>query len=160
LLPTRTVAGPLRPFHFTSAHQEYVGSVYSTAGQSLSLCHSRLVPVELLPQMFRPTARLLARAPAESHGLGHLPPLIKDPAIERWYTMRENTHLYFRGTRHQVPKAILLFGLVPVVSFCAIVWGKVWKLRSRGTDTVAAVLIPPPFLPLVPHGSYQGSTAV
>lgn len=46
-----------------------------------------------------------------------------DPAVERWYKMRETTHLYFRPT----PKSIA-FGLVTLV----LVPVALWKIIDEG----------------------------
>jgi hypothetical protein len=52
------------------------------------------------------------------------PPLLEDPAIERWAAMRANTHLYFRFSpwRH----------LLPALFFLAAVPYGVWRLTIAG----------------------------
>ncbi|KAJ1957249.1 hypothetical protein DL89DRAFT_321213 [Linderina pennispora] len=43
--------------------------------------------------------------------------LLKDPAIEEWVWMRNNTHRYFKFTRRTAP-ALVTFGLVvPALTF-------------------------------------------
>ena len=45
--------------------------------------------------------------------------LKRDPAIERWAAMREQTHYYFRMNRSKVIPLTVLLGIIPA----AIVYG-------------------------------------
>ena len=40
--------------------------------------------------------------------------LRKDPAIERWASMRDNTHMYYRFTLNKVIPTIILLGVIPI----------------------------------------------
>lgn len=49
----------------------------------------------------------------------------KDPAIERWAMMRENTHLYFRPTPLTVTVGIVALVIIPAGLYYGICWGHV-----------------------------------
>jgi len=51
---------------------------------------------------------------AAAHAHEHAPTLLKDPAIERWYTMRESIHQGFRFTRYNTPAILFYAVAVPV----------------------------------------------
>lgn len=51
------------------------------------------------------------------HGHGKYPPLLVDPAIEKWYHMRENTHVNFKFTNR-----VVRFIGVAVVGFPGLVY--------------------------------------
>ncbi|KAJ2161645.1 hypothetical protein GGF46_001327 [Coemansia sp. RSA 552] len=48
---------------------------------------------------------------------GHNENLLKDPAIEEWVWMRNNTHRYFKITRHTAPSLIGMGLVVPGILF-------------------------------------------
>lgn len=50
----------------------------------------------------------------------------KDPAIERWAMMRENTHLYFRLTPLTVTAGVISLIVVPIALYYGIEYGNVF----------------------------------
>lgn len=51
--------------------------------------------------------------------------LRKDPAIERWAFMRDNTHLYFRLSPLTVGVGMVTLVAIPVALYYGIAWGNV-----------------------------------
>ncbi|KAJ1964904.1 hypothetical protein GGI12_001135 [Dipsacomyces acuminosporus] len=47
---------------------------------------------------------------------GHHETLLKDPAIEEWIWMRQNTHRYFKLNRRTAPALVALGLAVPAVT--------------------------------------------
>ncbi|KAH6561241.1 hypothetical protein BASA50_000247 [Batrachochytrium salamandrivorans] len=54
------------------------------------------------------------------HGHGKYPPLLIDPAIEKWYHMRENTHSHFKFNRRTVFISVMLTLAIPGLLWYAV----------------------------------------
>ncbi|KAJ2694591.1 hypothetical protein H4R19_005904 [Coemansia spiralis] len=50
-------------------------------------------------------------------GSGHHDTLLKDPAIEEWVWMRQNTHRYFKINKRTTPTLIVMGLVVPAITF-------------------------------------------
>ena len=57
--------------------------------------------------------------------------LRKDPAIERWATMRNDANLYFRPTPMTVVIGLVTLVAIPVGLYYGIQWGEVRPLDAR-----------------------------
>lgn len=56
----------------------------------------------------------------------------KDPAIERWAMMRDNTHLYFRLTPLTLTVGLCTLVLLPAALYYGIERGQVCACRCTG----------------------------
>ncbi|KAJ3201216.1 hypothetical protein HK099_002331 [Clydaea vesicula] len=52
-----------------------------------------------------------------SSGKSKYPALLIDPAIEKWYHMKENTHAYFKFNRRTITYSVMLTLVVPGLIF-------------------------------------------
>lgn len=60
------------------------------------------------------------------------PSLLTDPAIEKWYTMKENTHAYFKFNRKTVTISLILTVAVPSLVYFGCLYGRDWvDLRGK-----------------------------
>ncbi|KAJ2512431.1 hypothetical protein GGI11_004737, partial [Coemansia sp. RSA 2049] len=62
-------------------------------------------------------------------GAGHNDALLKDPAIEEWVWLRQNTHKYFKINRRTAPTLIVLGLVVPACFFGLAVYTQSKQFR-------------------------------
>jgi hypothetical protein len=56
------------------------------------------------------------------------PDILVDPAVERWYHMKENTHVYYRMTPRTVKYSLILGLGIPALCYWIVQKGEVRKL--------------------------------
>ncbi|KAI9205089.1 uncharacterized protein BJ171DRAFT_502976 [Polychytrium aggregatum] len=59
------------------------------------------------------------------------PPVLIDPAIEKWYHMKESTHAYFKFDRRTIKITLALTVLFPAVLYVGSVWN-MGNFKPRG----------------------------
>ncbi|KAI8926922.1 hypothetical protein BC831DRAFT_454378 [Entophlyctis helioformis] len=65
------------------------------------------------------------------HGHGKYPPVLTDPAVEKWYFMRENTHTHFKFTPRTIKYSVVLTLLIPgFVWYYADKYHNTWKVTG------------------------------
>ncbi|KND04588.1 uncharacterized protein SPPG_08832 [Spizellomyces punctatus DAOM BR117] len=64
-------------------------------------------------------------------GGGKYPPVLIDPAIEKWYHMKENTHAYYKLNRRAVGIGAMLTVVLPAAVFLGS-WAWMGSFQPRG----------------------------